>query len=321
MGINMGLKIISTGTAVPKNSVSNAQLSEMMDTNDEWISSRTGIKSRHISTGEDLTSLCEEASTKALKKANLAASDIDMIICSTVCGDYVFPSLACCVSERLNASCPAFDINAACSGFIYALDVADGYISRGKAKNILIVCGELMSRLVDWNDRSTCVLFGDGAAACIVTEGTAVKYINLTASGNTKFLSMPVGNGNTPFAPRKEAGFMHMEGQDVFKFAVTNIGQQMELAFNALKMTPDDIDYYLLHQANKRIIDSAINRLKQPSEKFLMNIERYGNMSSVSIPMLLDETIESGKIQKGTKLLLSAFGAGMTTGTCVMIWE
>ncbi len=321
MEIIMSLTILSTGTAVPDNSVTNDQLSKMTDTSDEWISTRTGIHSRHIATDESLTELCVRASDIAFERAGMSPSDIDLIICSTVNGDFVFPSLACCVSEKLGLTCPAFDVNAACSGFIYALDVADGYISTGKAKNILLICGEMMSRMADWNDRSTCVLFGDGAAACIVTSGHAIKYLRVTATGNTKMLYMPVGNGNSPFKPHLEPGFLHMQGQDVFKFAVSMIGQETEAAFNALSMKADDIDLYLLHQANKRIIDMARSRLSQPEEKFPLNIDRYGNISSVSIPILLDELLTAGKIKKGSKLLLSAFGAGLTTGTCMMIWE
>jgi 3-oxoacyl-[acyl-carrier-protein] synthase-3 len=179
----------------------------------------------------------------------------------------------------------------------------------------------MLSKLVDWKDRSTCVLFGDGAAACMITKGTALQYLKLTATGNTQALYLPFGNGNNPFKPKKETGYINMQGQEVFKFAVSMIENQTDLALQTLHMIPDDIDYYVLHQANKRIIESARNRLNQPEEKFPVNIERYGNISSVSIPILLDEMMENGRIQKGTKLLLSAFGAGFTTGTCVMIWE
>ncbi len=317
----MSLRILSTGTAVPENLITNDRLAQLMDTSDEWISTRTGIHSRFIATDEDLTTLCERAARTALERAGMLPSDIDLIICSTISGDYMFPSLACSVSERFSLSCPAFDLNAACSGFIYALDVADGYLSSGKAKNILIICGEMLSRMVDWTDRSTCVLFGDGAAACIVTAGSAVRYLRLTASGNTKMLTMSVGNGNSPFKPKLDQGFLKMQGQDVFKFAVTMIEQETEAALTALGMKPSDIDLYMLHQANKRIIDAARNRLGQPEEKFPVNINRYGNISSVSIPILLDEMLAEGKIMKGSKLLLAAFGAGMTTGTCMMIWE
>ncbi|MGI6166965.1 MAG: beta-ketoacyl-ACP synthase III [Eubacteriales bacterium] len=318
----MGLKILSTGRALPKIVISNHRLSAMMDTSDEWIVARTGIRCRHIASGdEDLTSLAVKAARTALDKAALDVSGIDMIICATMSGDYVFPSLACCVAEALGALRPAFDINAACSGFVYALEVANQFISTGRAKNILIVCAEMMSRLCDWTDRSTCVLFGDGAAACVVGEGDAIKYLNLTSDGHTRLLYQDAGSGNSPFCPKKEPGFLKMSGQDVFKFAVSKIGQETDRALRTLGLSPDDIDLYILHQANKRIIDSARTRLNQPEEKFPVNIDRYGNTSAATIPILLDELLEAGRIKKGTKLLISAFGAGMTTGTCVMIWE
>lgn len=317
----MSLKILATGKAVPENVVTNEQLCRFLDTSDDWITSRTGIKSRHISSKETLTELSVSAAKTALDKSGLAVSDIDLILCSTSCGDYIFPSLSCSVAEQMKISCPAFDVNAACSGFIYALDIADGYISSGKAKNILLICAEMMSKLADWTDRSTCVLFGDGAAACIVTAGTALKYLHLTSSGNTSILNLPVGSGNSPFREKLETGFAHMQGQEVFKFAVSMVESESTLALNSLKMTVDDIDYFVLHQANKRIVDTARSRMKLPAEKFPVNIENYGNISSASVPILLDEMLGEGKIKSGTRLLITAFGAGLTTGTCVMIWE
>ncbi|MDD2221547.1 MAG: ketoacyl-ACP synthase III [Clostridia bacterium] len=317
----MSLKILSVKKSVPQKIISNEDLAKFLDTNDQWISSRTGIKNRHICASESLVDLCEDAVKKAVEQAGIAFSDIDLVICSTLCGDYLMPSLACCVCERIKISCPAFDINAACSGFIYALDIADGYISTGKANNILIISAEMMSKLVDWTDRTTCVLFGDGAAACIVTKGNAIRYLKLTAKGDTNLLSFPVGTGNSPYKETRSNGFVNMQGQEVFKFAVFMIESQSKLAFEKLNITADDIDYFVLHQANKRIIESARTRLKQPEEKFPINIQNYGNISSVTIPLLLDEMLEDGRIKKGTRLFLSAFGAGLTTGTCVMIWE
>lgn len=318
----MSLKIIGTGKGIPKKSVSNTDLSAFVETNDEWITLRTGIKNRYVCTDESLTDLCQTASLSAMKRAGIGAADIDLILCSTLGGDYVTPSLACALSERLKAGCPAFDINAACSGFIYALDIAALYLNSNKATNILIVCAEMMSKHVDWTDRSTCVLFGDGAGACVVTKGTALQYINLTASGDTKTLCLPSSTGNSPFITNKrENCFLHMEGQDVFKFAVGMIEKETKLALKAMNLSPEDVDYYILHQANRRIVDSARTRLKQPEEKFPVNIDRYGNISSASIPILLDEMLEDGKIKPGDTLYMSVFGAGMTTGSCVMIWE
>lgn len=317
----MSLKIISTGRALPRRSVSNHEVSALVDTNDEWVTTRTGIHSRYVCEDETLTDLCERAALQALEKSGIDRSDIDMVICSTAGGDYIFPSLACSITEKLEICCPAFDINAACTGFIYALDLASAYISSGKAENILILCAEMMSKHVDWNDRSTCILFGDGAGACIVAKGNSLRYVKLTTKGDTKILYREDGNGNTPFSTRKERGFVHMQGQEVFKFAVNMIETHTKAALEALSLEAEDIDLFLLHQANKRIIDFAKTKLKQPDEKFPINIQRYGNISSASIPILLDELLEEKRIKKGDKLLLSAFGAGLTAGTCVIIWE
>jgi 3-oxoacyl-[acyl-carrier-protein] synthase-3 len=275
-----------------------------------------------VCTTEGLTDLAEKAALTALYRANLKACELDLIICSTIAGDYIMPSLACAVSERLKTTCPAFDINAACAGFIYALDIAAAYIASGRAKNILIISADIMSSLVDWNDRGVSILFGDGAGACVVTPGNALKYMNLTAAGDIKPICQKSGTGNNPFAEVKEnRGFMRMDGQEVFKFAVSSIEKEVVRALCELALTPEEIDYFVMHQANKRIIDSARKRLNQPEGKFPINIDRYGNTSSATIPVLLDEMVEDGRIKKGTALLLAAFGAGLATGACVLVWE
>jgi 3-oxoacyl-[acyl-carrier-protein] synthase-3 len=318
----MSLKIIGTGKGVPEKQVTNNELAEFLDTSDEWILTRTGIKTRHVRTNETLTDLSAAAALQAIDKAGLTPSDIDMVICSTIGGDFRTPALACCVSERIGAKCPAFDINAACTGFIYALEIAAVFLNAGKAKNILIVCAEMMSAQVDWSDRNTCVLFGDGAAACVAASGSALKYINLSAAANTTILNMPAGTGNSPFvSDKRKDGYLYMQGQEVYKFAVGAVETEVGQAFEALKITPDQIDWFILHQANKRIIDSVRKKLCQPEEKFPINIDRYGNLSCVSIPLLLFEMLEDGRIKPGAALFLSAFGAGMTAGSCVMIWE
>jgi|AGTN01.2.fsa_nt_gi 3-oxoacyl-(acyl-carrier-protein) synthase III len=317
----MSIKIIGTGCGFPKKAVSNAELCTLVDTSDEWIISRTGIKSRYICTDESLTDLCQTAAEKAIMSAGLTTADIDLIICSTLNGDYITPSLACSVVEQMKMSCPGFDVNAACAGFIYALSVAEGFILTKRYKNILIISAERMSKHADWRDRSTCVLFGDGAGACVVTEGNALRYIKLTVKPDASLLHIESGNGNSPFAPAKSPGYLRMKGQDVFKFAVTNIDTNVKLALDSQNMTADDIDYYVFHQANKRIIDYARGKLGQPEEKIPLNIENYGNISSATIPILLDKMVGDGRIRKGTRLLLTAFGAGLTTGTCVIVWE
>jgi len=200
--------------------------------------------------------------------------------------------------------------------------MASNYIKLGKAKNILIICAEMMTNKIDWNDRNTCILFGDGAAACVVTSGNALKYSSLSTIAETTILKLSTDTGNSPFIThKKDKGYLYMQGQEVFKFAVNIVAVDVKQALDAMKITPDDIDYYLLHQANKRIIDSARIRLKQPEEKFPLNIGKYGNLSSVSIPLLLGEMLEEGKINTGDTLLISAFGAGLTAGCCVLVWE
>ena len=318
----MSIKIIGTGRALPERQVSNEDLSKFLDTNDQWITERTGIKNRFICTNESLTDLSAVAAFKALNKAGLDPSDIGLIICSTISGDYTTPSLACCLSGRLSAVCPAFDINAACTGFVYSLDIAASYLETDRAENILIVSAEMMSKHLNWEDRKTCVLFGDGAGACVVSKGSALKYIKLGAKGDIRPLNMKTGTGNNPFTHKNEPPQpLSMEGPEVFKFAVLSIEKEAASALGALKLDAGDIDHYIIHQANKRIIESARVRLKQPQSKFPVNIYRYGNISSASIPVLLDEMLEENRISQGDMLFMSAFGAGMTAGACVLKWE
>ena len=316
------IKIIGTGKGIPERIVTNDELAGFLDTDDEWITTRTGIKTRHICTYESLTDLSVTASKQAIEKANLSLNDIDLIISSTLGGEYRTPSHACTVAGQLGANCPAFDINAACTGFVYSLDMAAAYIETKRAKNILLICAEIMSIHADWSDRNTCILFGDGAAACIVTKGNALKYMSLSAIPETSMLNLPVDTGNSPFiVNKKEKSYLYMQGQEVFKFAVNIVSNDVKQALTALNLAPEQIDYYILHQANKRIIDSIRTKLKQPEEKFPMNINKYGNISSVSVLLLLCEMLEEGKIKPGNKLFISAFGAGLTAGSCILIWE
>ena len=318
----MSLKIIGMGIGIPERCVTNDELATFLDTDDTWITTRTGIKTRYVCTHETLTGLSVAASRKALNNANLSAEDIDLIICSTFGGDFRTPSLACTAAEQLGTQCPAFDVNAACAGFIYALDVASVYLNAGKAKNILIITAEMMSVQSDWNDRNTCILFGDGAAACVVTAGNALKYISLTTIPDTTILNLPADTGNSPFiTKRTERSYLYMQGQEVFKFAVNIVNKDVKQALEAISKTPEQIDYYVLHQANKRIIDSIRIKLKQPEEKFPVNINKYGNLSSVSIPLLLFEMQEEKKLKPGDTIFMSAFGAGLTAGSGVMVWE
>ncbi|MDR0490198.1 MAG: ketoacyl-ACP synthase III [Oscillospiraceae bacterium] len=318
----MGLKIIGTGKGIPETRISNDDLAAFLETDDEWIVSRTGIKNRHVCTHETLTDLSVKAAMQAIEKSGLAPDDIELIICATIGGDFRTPALACCVLERIGAKCPAFDINAACAGFIYSLEVASGFLDAGKAKNVLIVCAEMMSMHMDWNDRNTCVLFGDGASACVVAGGNALRFSRLSAIADVSVLNLPSGTGNSPFIDNKrENGFLRMQGQEVFRFAVCVVESEIKQALGALNISEQQIDWFILHQANKRIIESVRMKLLQPEMKFPINIDRYGNVSSASIPLLLDEMLEEGKIKNGDTLFMTAFGAGLTVGTCVMVWE
>jgi 3-oxoacyl-[acyl-carrier-protein] synthase-3 len=294
------------GKKMPDTIVSNEDLAKSLDTSDEWIISKTGISTRMVCKTESLTDIAEEAARNALENAGLDISQIDMIICATVTGDCLMPSLACCVLERLGGKCAAFDVNAACSGFIYALDTGAAFISAGRAKNILLVCADAMSRLVDWDDRSTCILFGDGAAACIITAGHSLKYIRTHADPQPAMLSA------------KTLNTLQMQGQNVYKFAVKTIESEITLALSALNKTADAVDYFILHQANARIIDGARTRLKLPAPKFPMNIQKFGNMSAASIPVLLCEMFEDGRLKPGDLCMMMGFGAGMTAGTAVI---
>lgn len=317
----MSFTIIGTGSAYPLCVKTNDDLSKLVDTSDEWIKTRTGISRRHICTTETLTNLAVKAAESALKDAGITAKELDFIICSTVRADNMTPSLACSVQKHLDAGCPAFDVNAACSGFIFALDVALGYFERKKAKKILVVSGETMSKLSDWTDRATCVLFGDAAGAVVLSEGDDVLSIKLTSLGN-EMLVIPNVEGNCPFSLNSaREPYLNMQGQEVFKFAVNAIATDIKDVMNEAHITKEEIDHILLHQANIRIIEAAKNKLKIAKEKYLTNIDEYGNTSSASIPLLLDETNKKGLLKKGDILALSAFGGGLTTAACIIRWN
>lgn len=319
----MSIQILSTGSCQPENVVTNQHLTSFLDTNDEWISSRTGIRERRLCSSEDLTQLAATAAARALEQSGIGPEELDYILCATMQGDFVTPSLACMVQQQLGAHCPALDFNAACSGFLYGLEMADAYISAGKAKTVLLVAAEQMSKLVDWQDRATCVLFGDGAGAAVLTAGEALNYIHATAQGRYEPLYIDGNQGNSPFRiwdERPRSHSVQMDGQEIFKFAVTTAGREIKQALAACSLTADQIDHYLLHQANLRIIESVRTRLGQPAEKFPVSIDHTGNCSSASVIMLLDALNRGGKLKKGDRLLLTAFGAGLTTGTAIVTW-
>lgn len=315
------MKIIGTGSAHPTCAVSNEMLEQFLETTDEWITERTGIKERCVISSEKLEDLAVEAANKALENAGLTAADIDFLICSNVVNEYVTPALSCIIQGKIGATCPTIDINAACAGFIFALDMAEDKLQCKKAKNILIVCAEEPSRMVSWQNRSTSVLFGDGAGAAVVTEGDQMKAIRLTTSSLTEVLYYQRSLEPTPYIS-KEENFepLVMKGREVFKHAVTNSCRDIKKLLNETGLNPEDIRYYVLHQANLRIIESIRGFLGVDEERVPHNIERYGNISSAALPALLDELNRAGKLQKGDKLVLSAFGAGFTTGACIIEW-
>lgn len=315
------MKIIGTGSAHPTCKVTNTMLEQFLETSDEWITERTGIKERLVISSEKLEDLAVIAANKALEDANLKASDIDYIICSNVVNEYVTPALSCIIQGKLGATCPTVDINAACAGFLFALDMADDKLNAKKAKNILIVCAEEPSRMVSWQNRSTSVLFGDGAGAAVVTEGDALKAIRLTTSSLTEVLYYQRKLEPTPYIT-KEENFepLVMKGREVFKHAVTSSCRDIRKLLNQTGLEPEDVKYYVLHQANLRIIESIRNFLGVDKERVPHNVDRYGNISSAALPALLDELNRAGKLQKGDKLVFSAFGAGFTTGACIIEW-
>ena len=316
------MKIIGTGSAHPSCAVSNEMLEQFLETTDEWITERTGIKERCVISSEKLEDMAVLAANRALEDAGLTAADIDFIICSNVVNEYVTPALSCIIQGMLGATCPTIDINAACAGFLFAMDMAEDKLQCKKAKNILIVCAEEPSRMVSWQNRSTCVLFGDGAGAAVVTAGDELKAIRLTTSSLAEVLYYQRRLEPTPYVT-KEENFepLVMKGREVFKHAVTSSCRDIRKLLNQTGLQPEDIKYYVLHQANRRIIDSIRNFLGVDEERVPHNVERYGNISSAALPALLDELNRAGKLQKGDKLVFSAFGAGFTTGACIIEWN
>lgn len=315
----MSFQIIGTGRAHPDFILDNEMLTKIVDTDNEWIVSRTGINTRFVSTNETITDLSVEASKKALGKAGISPEDLDLILCSTMKGDYACPSLSCLVQRDIGADCPAVDMNAACSGFIYALDAADAYISSGKAENVLVVGAEMMTRHLDWTDRSTCVLFGDGAGAVVLKKGEGLKSIKITAKGDDQLLV--IGNTFCPSPYGKQVDKdpqFRMKGTEVFKFAVTSVLRDVREVMKIANLRVEDVKMLVPHQANLRVFQAAKEKLGFKDEQLAMGIDHYGNTSSASIPLLLDELFEEKKLEKGDIIVMAAFGGGLTTGACVI---
>ena len=327
----MNIRIKGTGSAVPKKKVTNDDLSKLMDTSDEWIRSRTGIESRHLAVEETTTSLSVEAAEKALKSAGISAEEIDIIVAATVTPDKFFPNLSCEVQSALGAkNAVAFDLSAACSGFIFALDTVTMYLQNGMYKNALIIGAETLSKIMDWNDRSTCVLFGDGAGAAVVCAeesdvADAPRGVLAMEMGSDGAKGMVVNCSNrpvnNPFVQNDTAlDYTSMNGQEVYKFAVRTVPEAIERVLEKAGLKVEDIDLFLLHQANYRIIEGVSKRLKQPMEKFPTNLQEYGNISAASVAILLDNVNNHGMIKSGSKIVLAGFGAGLTWGATVLEW-
>ncbi len=317
----MSFSITGTGSAHPKRVVTNDELSAMVDTSDEWIRTRTGVQERRVLTDETLVDIALLAAKRALEDAGVTADELDLILCATIRSDYITPTMACTLQKELGATCPAMDINAACSGFLYALDVADGYFARKRVKKVLVVAAEAMSKMADWEDRATCVLFGDAAGAAVLGEGEDLLSLKVTASGNDEHLFIPNVQGNSPFSSQQRRDpYVYMNGQEVYKFAVSSICQDLAAVISAAGLQQGQIHHVLPHQANSRIIEAAKGRLNIPADRYHMNIARFGNTSAASIPVLMDELSRAGTFKKGEYLALSAFGGGFTTGACVLRW-
>lgn len=315
------MRILSTGSALPALEVTNEDLARLVDTSDEWIRTRTGIQTRRVLSTETLVDLAAQAAQNALDGAGLAAEDIDFILLSTVQGQYITPGLSCMVQQRIGAQCPCLDVNGACAGFVYALDMADAYLKAGRFHRILVMAAEALSRLCDWQDRATCVLFGDGAGAAIVENDNGLFRSRLTTKANQTALWADAQSTTCPFTqPFEVETKLHMQGQEVYKFAVSASTADIRGLTDDLSVSVDDVSLFLLHQANLRIVEAVRSRLKQPPEKFPTCIQHTGNISSACIPVLLDELNRAGRLSRGDLLLLSGFGAGLVTGTCMLRW-
>ncbi|MCS7215932.1 MAG: beta-ketoacyl-ACP synthase III [Thermodesulfovibrio sp.] len=325
----MKARIVSTGSYVPEKVLTNYDLEKMVETSDEWITERTGIKERRIGAPEQTTSdLAFEASLKALKNANLTAKDIDLIIVATVTPDMLVPSTACILQMKLGASnAVAFDINGACTGFIYALSVAEKFIKTGASKKALVVGAEMLSRFTDWTDRTTCVLLADGAGAVLVEptkKNEGIQLIDIFSDGTMwDFIHMPAGGAQMPVTEdviKKRLNYIKMRGNETFKVAVKTLEEVVDTTLKKGGITSSQLKLLVPHQANIRIIKAMAKRLDLPMEKVMVNIHKYGNTSAASIPIALDEACEQGRIEKGDYIMLAAFGAGLTWGAALIKW-
>ena len=320
----MPARIIGTGSALPALLVSNRELEKIVDTTDEWIRSRTGIESRHIAVEETTASMAIEAAKKALQDAKVSPEEIDLIIVGTISPDHYFPSTACEIQSALGAvNATAFDISAACAGFLFGLGIVDAYMKAGTVRTALVVGAETLSKMMDWNDRSTCVLFGDGAGAAVVRsdESGIMSMVQGSDGARGNALTCEGRRVDNPYKKNDiSLDYTKMDGQEVYKFAVKTVPKSIEEALLKANVKADDVKYFLLHQANLRIIEAVAKRLGQSIEKFPTNLQECGNISAGSVPVLLDHVNREGMLQKGDTIVLAGFGAGLTWGATVLIW-
>ncbi|AET60333.1 beta-ketoacyl-ACP synthase III [Paenibacillus terrae] len=321
--------VIGTGKYVPEKILTNKDLEAIVETSDEWIVSRTGIQERHIAAPEQATSdLAYEAAIKALASAGMTAQDLDLIIVATVTPDMAFPSTACILQDKLGAKgAAAFDLSAACSGFVYGLATATSFIKTGIYNNALIIGADCLSRITDYTDRNTCVLFGDGAGAVVigeVPEGRGFQSFDLGAEGaGGGLLKLEAGGSRLPASAdtvENKQHYIYMNGREVFKFAVRVMGTATVDVLEKAGLSKDDIDLFVPHQANIRIIQSAMQRLNLPEEKVIINVHKYANTSAASIPLALVEAAEEGRMKEGDRVLMVGFGGGLTWGASVLVW-
>lgn len=325
----MRARIIGTGSAVPDKVLTNFDLEKMVDTSDEWITTRTGIKERRIAgEGEYTSTFATKAAERALEMAGIKADELDLVIVGTVTPDFPFPATSCLVQNNIKAvNAAAFDVTAACSGFLYGLSVAEKFIRTGTVKKALVIGAEVLSRIIDWSDRNTCLLFGDGAGAVVVEacEGDkGVLSTHIHSDGSFwELLYLPACGSRNP-ATQKAVDdrlvYLTMQGNEVFKLAVRAMGEVAHEALSASGMTPADIDLFIPHQANRRIIDAIGKRLGLAEDRVFVNLDRYGNTSAASIPIALDEANRSSRIKEGDIVLFDAFGGGLTWGAALMRW-
>ncbi len=319
----MRARILGTGSYLPEHIMTNDDIAQLVDTSDEWIRERTGIKKRHL-TDQGTVSMAAHAVKNALQAAGTSADKLDMILFATVTPDYLFPGAACQLQAAVGAGqAMCMDINAACSGFVFALNTAASYIQAGLYQKILVVGGETLSKIVDWDDRSTCILFGDGAGAVVVgADETGIECMDMGCDGSKGMVLYCEGSPlQNPLAAHMPGdGKMNMDGQAVFKFAVRKVPETIRRVLQKNGTSIEEVDHFIMHQANQRILASAARTLKIPAEKMPMNMDGCGNIAAASIPILLDEYSRSGKIKKGDKVLLCAFGGGLSWGSTLMTW-